>query len=262
MTHVIPPIKLSRAKTSARCNGCDTTNQLDVTFAYAFQPIVNIRNRTIYAHEALVRGINGEPAGSILSQVNDGNRYRFDQACRVEAVKTAASLGMQEKLSINFLPNAVYQPAACIRTTLKACEKYGFPTQQIIFEVAEGERVDDRPHLINIFKSYETFGFATAIDDFGAGYAGLNLLSQYQPDVVKIDMNLVRNIQGDSAKQAIVRGILLTCELIGIAVIAEGVETTAERDYLAGVGVYLMQGFLFCMPAFRSLGTIDPMAWP
>jgi EAL domain-containing protein (putative c-di-GMP-specific phosphodiesterase class I) len=244
------------------CEGCKSEQELDIEFEYAFQPIVNIATRSVYAHEALIRGPNGESAYSVLSKVTDRNRYQFDQACRVKAVKTAAELQMRELLSINFLPNAVYEPAACIRSTLEACRVHNFSTQQIMFEVTEGERVDDRQHLINIFESYRKFGFKTAIDDFGAGYAGLNLLSEFQPHVVKIDMDLVRNIDTSKARQAIVSGIMLTCRLIGSAVVAEGIETKAERDCLAGLGVELMQGYYFCRPAFKALGVIGPDVWP
>ena len=101
---------------------------------------------------------------------------------------------MQGLLSINFLPNAVYRPEACIRSALAAARKSNLPTERIIFEVTESEQVMDRPHLVNIFREYQRFGFHTAIDDFGAGYAGLNLLAEFQPSILKIDMDLVRNI--------------------------------------------------------------------
>jgi EAL domain-containing protein (putative c-di-GMP-specific phosphodiesterase class I) len=249
------------AQRPSGCQGCRSEEPLDILFEYAFQPIVNVESRSVFAHEALVRGPNGESAKSVLSRVTDKNRYQFDQACRVRAVKTAAELGMKELLSINFLPNAVYQPEACIRSTFEAAKRYGFPTERIMFEVTEGERVDDRPHLVNIFRSYERFGFLTAIDDFGAGYAGLNLLSEYQPMVLKLDMDLVRNIDSSIAKQAIVKGTFLTCQIIGSKVIAEGVETPEERDCLLDIGIELMQGHLFCRPAFRRLGTIPDEAW-
>ena len=199
----------------------------------------------------MVRGPNGESAYTVLSQVTDDNRYSFDQACRVEAIRGAAGLGMKELLSINFLPNAVYQPAACIRTTFEAARLYQFPIEQIIFEVTEGERIVDRPHLVNIVREYRRFGFRTAIDDFGAGYAGLNLLAEYQPDIVKIDMDLVRGIDTSQPKQAIVKGIVSICAALKVRVLAEGIETTAERDFLSSTGIDLMQGYLFCKPAFQ-----------
>ena len=168
---------------------------------------------------------------------------------------------MKELLSINFLPNAVYQPAACIRSTFEAAHRYQFPIKQIIFEVIEGEQVCDRPHLVNIFREYRRFGFQTAIDDFGTGYAGLNLLSEYQPHIIKIDMYLVRDVDTSKPKQAIIRGIVSICSALNMRVLAEGIETPAERDFLRDAGISLMQGYLFCKPAFQALGIVNPAAW-
>ena len=257
----IHPPQDDSSGTPSGCVQCQDDTPLGFDFVFAYQPIVDLSTRTIYAHEALVRGPNGESAYSVLSQITDENRYRFDQACRVEAIRGAAALGMKELLSINFLPNAVYQPAACIRTTFEAARIYKFPIEQIIFEVTEGEKVMDRPHLVNIFREYSRFGFHTAIDDFGAGYAGLNLLSEYQPDIIKIDMDLVRNICSSKPKQAIVNGIVSICAGLDIRVLAEGVETATERDFLRGAGIDLMQGYLFCKPALQSIGVIDAASW-
>ncbi|MBA3059411.1 MAG: EAL domain-containing protein [Gammaproteobacteria bacterium] len=243
------------------CNRCKNLDDLDFDFTFAYQPIVDFHARAIFAHEALVRGVNNEPAYSILARVNDDNRYRFDQACRVKAVKGAAQLGIQEFLSINFMPNAVYEPAACIRTTFDAARQYHFPKEKIIFEVLEGENVSNRPHLINIFEEYRRYGFQTAIDDFGSGYAGLNLLAEFQPHIVKIDMDLVRDVNLSKPKQAIVEGIVHICKRLGIKVLAEGIETKAERDFFLANGINLMQGYLFCKPAFQAIGKIDPDAW-
>lgn len=235
------------------CAACKLDIPLNIDFEYAFQPILNIQDKNIWAYEALIRGKNGESAYSVLSQVNESNQYYFDQACRVKAVKTAAALGMTEMLSINFLPNAVYEPSACIRTTLEACRQYNFSTKQIMFEVVEAQKVVSRQHLINIFESYKKFGFATAIDDFGAGYAGLNLLSGFQPHVIKIDMDLIRNIDNNIVKQAIVKGVIAISNELGIKVIAEGVETKEERDCIKDLGIILVQGYYYGKPLFQSL---------
>ena len=257
----ICPADDAHVKPVPACVQCRNNDELGFDFEYAYQPIVNVRERAIYAHEALVRGPNGESAYSVLSKVNDTNRYMFDQACRVRTIRGAAELGITELLSINFLPNAVYRPEACIRSTFNAAREYGFPIERIIFEVTESEQVMDRPHLVNIFEEYRRFGFRTAIDDFGAGYAGLNLLSEFQPDIIKIDMQLVRDIDASPAKQAIVAGIVGICASLEIAVLAEGIETPGERDFLRDAGVDLMQGYLFCKPAFRAIGVIDPTSW-
>lgn len=246
---------------SKACKSCRSSDALEFQFEYAYQPIVDLSRREIVAHEALVRGPNGESAYSVLSQVNETNRYQFDQACRIKAIKGAAELGMMELLSINFLPNAVYRPEACIQTTFAAAKEHRFPIEQIIFEVTEGEQVSDRPHLVNIFREYRRFGFHTAIDDFGAGYAGLNLLAEFQPDIIKIDMDLVRGIDQSEPKQVIVGGIVSICQSLGIKVLAEGIETAAERDCLRAAGIDLMQGYLFCKPVFQGLGRIADSAW-
>ena len=246
---------------SPGCAQCKNDEPLGFDFVFAYQPIVELSKRAIYAHEALVRGPNGESAYSVLSQVTPANRYRFDQACRVQAIRGAAALGMKELLSINFLPNAVYQPAACIRTTFEAARLYKFPIEQIIFEVTEDEQILDRSHLVNIFREYHRFGFRTAIDDFGSGYAGLNLLSEYQPDIIKIDMELVRDIDSSKPKQIIVNGIVSICAALNVRVLAEGIETAAERDFLRDAGIDLMQGYLFCRPALQAIGVIDPSSW-
>lgn len=243
------------------CRDCGTTERLGFLFDYAYQPIVDVATRTIYGHEALVRGPNGEGAMSVLSQINDTNRYRFDQACRVKAIKTASQLGIQERISINFLPNAIYKPEVCIRTTLEAARVHGFPLERIIFEVTEGERVEDGPWLAAILREYKRCGLLTAIDDFGAGYAGLTLLAGFQPDLIKIDMELVRNIDRSSSRQAIVRGMVRICADLGVKVIAEGIETAGERDFLLDAGIHLMQGYLFSRPVFRGMGAIEASAW-
>ena len=244
-----------------QCGDCGTPERVGFQFDYAYQPIVDLPTRSVYGHEALVRGPNGEGAMSVLSQVTEKNRYRFDQACRVKAIKGAAQLGIEERISINFLPNAIYKPEICIRTTLEAARTHGFPLERIIFEVTEGERVEDGPWLAEILREYKRCGLLTAIDDFGAGYAGLTLLANFQPDLIKIDMELVRNIDRSKSRQAIVLGMVRICRDMGVKVIAEGIETAAERDFLLDAGIHLMQGYLFSRPAFRGIGKIDPLAW-
>ncbi|QIE29679.1 EAL domain-containing protein [Caballeronia sp. SBC2] len=235
------------------CAGCTGRPASTPDIDYAFQPIVDLGDSSIYGYEALVRGAHGEPAHTVLSQVGDTNRYQFDQLCRTTAIARASQLGLDAYLSINFMPNAVYRPQACIRSTFEAAEKYNFPIDRIIFETIEGENIIDRPHLVNIFQEYKRFGFQTAIDDFGAGYSGLTLLVDFQPDLIKLDMALVRGIDTDSVRQRITRGVLTICRDLGIRVIAEGIETRGERDFLSASGVTLMQGYFFAKPAFQSM---------
>lgn len=241
--------------------GCGMCQEpLGFEFTFAFQPIVDVATRTVYAYEALVRGSNGEGAAQILANVTERNRYRFDQDCRISSIFLAQKLGMKARISINFLPNAVYQPELCIRTTIAAAEAVNFPLNQIIFEVTESEHIMEPEKLLSIFRYYRDRGFATAIDDFGAGYAGLGLLTDFQPHIIKIDIKLVRDIDRNLVKQAIVLGILMTMKKLGVLVIAEGVETGAEARWFQSNGVDLMQGHYFAHPGFESLPEVTTWA--
>ena len=240
------------------CNGCRDDLPLGFDFEMAFQPIVDIGAGRIWGHEALVRGTGGESAGSILARVTDENRYRFDQLCRVKAIEAAGQLFDDNdlRLSINFMPNAVYEPAACIRTSLEAARRVGFPSNRIMFEFTEDERIADAGHIARIIAEYKRLGFITALDDFGAGYAGLKLLADYQPDLIKIDMALLRGIDTNPARQAIVAGIAHIAHALDITLIAEGVETEEEFTMLRAAGIRLYQGYLFAKPSFRALSPV------
>lgn len=230
---------------------------LEFEFSFAFQPIVDLKAKEIFGYEALVRGPNAESAFSVLSQVNDTNRYAFDQACRVKAIRLASRLRLDKVLSINFLPNAVYEPAHCIRSTLAAAKETGFPIENLMFEIVESEHVYDRKHLTNIFKHYEQQGFITALDDFGAGHAGLNLLADFLPRILKIDMDLVRDIDTSPTKQIIVKYLVGMCNELNIRVLAEGLETREEVNFFDQLGVTLMQGYFFAHPGFEILPGVD-----
>lgn len=243
------------------CGKCAGDKLLDFEVRMAFQPILDAESRTVYAYEALVRGANGEGAGQVIGRVRPEQLYRFDQTCRVKAIVTAAQLGMQTRLSINFAPNAVYEPATCIRLTLSAAQRCGFDPRKLIFEVTESERIDDVPRVVRIIKDYQGRGFLTAIDDFGAGYAGLNLLAEFQPDIVKLDMALIRNIDQDRVRRSITSGIVTTCRSLGCQVLAEGVETAAEYRALREMGISLFQGYLFAKPALEALPSVSAEQW-
>ncbi len=237
------------------CEQCRSGEPLPFTFTMAFHPIVDLERGDVWGYEALVRGTEGQGAGHILGQVDDGNRYRFDQACRTKAIELAGGLfpAGDVRLSINFLPNAVYEPAACIRATLDAARRVGFAHQRIMFEFTENERMTDVAHVQRIITDYRQRGFLTALDDFGAGYAGLGLLARFQPDLIKLDMELIRGIAGSTARQAIVSGVISIARALRVTVIAEGIETREELAALREAGITLFQGYLFARPMVAAL---------
>ncbi len=235
----------------ARCEGA-----LDFEFSMAFQPIVDVASRDVFAYEALVRGPDGASAASILAQVDDRNLYTFDQACRVRALELAHALGCDRRLSINFLPNAVYAPEACIQATLATAERLGWPVSQLMFEIIETEAVRDRLHLQNIVEAYNAMGFTTALDDFGAGYANLDLLVDLRPDVIKIDRELVRDIPNAPRRKALVEGLIDLAAKLEIRLIAEGVETAGEAGMALRSWHRVAAGVLF-RPAGARAAAVD-----
>lgn len=245
---------------SVRCSECTQMSHLDFDFTMAFQPIIECRTQTVFGYEALVRGLNNESAFWVIEKVNDTNRYTFDQLCRTKAIALASKLHMDAMLSINFLPNAIYQPERCIRSTLDAAKTYGFPIENIMFEFTEVEKIEDSNHIKNIIDCYQSLGFKTATDDFGSGHSGLNLLADFQTDIVKFDMNLIRAIDKDTIRQSIVRNCLNIFKDLHITSLAEGVETVEEFIWLKEAGVELVQGYLFAKPAFESLPEIHRVA--
>lgn len=239
------------------CIRCRDARPLGLELKMAFQPIVDVEQRNVFAYEALVRGADGASAAQVLGAVKPEEMYSFDQTCRVLAIETAQRLGMETYLSINFLPNAVYEPASCIRLTLAAARKVGFSPDRLIFELTESEKIHNPDHALKIIKDYRQRGFLTAIDDFGAGYSGLNLLADFQPHIVKLDMALTRDIDRDAVRRAIVAGVIGTCNALGCQIIAEGIERPEELDTLRNMGVSLFQGYLLARPGLESLPEPD-----
>jgi EAL domain-containing protein (putative c-di-GMP-specific phosphodiesterase class I) len=222
-------------------------------FDFAFQPIVDVTRGKPYAYEALIRGPAGESAQTVLSSVPAPLRYHFDQAIRERAFSAANSVGLSTRLSVNCLPNALLRHDRNIQRTVEAADANGIPMSDVVFEIVEDEHIDDRKALSEVFDAYRHLGFKTALDDFGAGYASLSLLADFQPDIVKIDIALVKDVDRDATRQHIVRGALSMCRELGVEIIAEGVETAGERDFFESEGVSLMQGYLFARPEFRHL---------
>ena len=230
----------------------------DPSFTFAFQPIVDANAREVFSHEALIRGPSHEPACRILGQVSADRLLEFDQKARIEAIGMAVRLGIVSRLNLNFMPQSLHSRAA-ILTTLEAADRFHLPIDRLVLEVTEGAVIDDQAQFAEVINEYRGLGLKVAIDDFGAGYSGLNLLTDFQPDQIKLDMKLVRGIEHHGPRQAIVHAIDQVCRDLGIDVIAEGVETVEEYAWLANAGIRLFQGYLFAKPAFESF---PPVHYP
>ncbi|QDU69417.1 EAL domain-containing protein [Engelhardtia mirabilis] len=223
------------------------------SISVAFQPIVDIEERRIASYEALVRGPAGEPAAWVFDQISAEDVHRLDDACRDVAIEWAARLGIECQLNLNCLPRNLVSVPSAVEQSLARAEALGLLTSQLVLEVTEGEVIEDQVSFAEAIGRFRKRGISIAIDDFGSGYSGLNLLADFQPDTIKLDQNLLRGIEGRGPRQAIVRAVLSACLDLGIDVIAEGVETLEEFRWCQAAGITQFQGYLLGRPGFECL---------
>jgi len=225
------------------------------TYSFAFQAIVNARTRQIFSYEALLRGSNNESAQHVLNSVANSEIGHLDVQSRILAINLAAHLGLSTHLNLNIIPSTAISSPTTIASILRAAEQSQIRPEQIILEILESEIIDDLDMFTDAIREYRGSGLLFAIDDFGAGYAGLNLLAEFQPHIIKLDLQLIRDVHSKGPRQAIIRGLMRTCLDLGIDIIAEGVETESEYYWLRDEGIDLFQGFLMAKPEFESLST-------
>jgi EAL domain-containing protein (putative c-di-GMP-specific phosphodiesterase class I) len=226
----------------------------DIKFSHAFQPIIDINSKKTISYEVLLRGINNEPPGFIFKKIEKSNMMFFDQYNREDALKLAASLGVTCSINLNFTPGSIlFKDGYYPLLTLEKAKSLGFKAKQLVFEITESELIQDYNLFLDILNKLHGKGVVIAIDDFGAGYSGLNMLADIQPDIIKIDMSLLRNIDTNGPRQSIVKAINNVCLDLGIDTLAEGVETIEEYKFLKSIGISIYQGFLFAKPGFETL---------
>jgi len=232
---------------------------LEHIVSYAFQPIVNVHTKEIFSYEALFRGKHKESLLQVMSEIPVELLAEFDQFTREIAIKMAKDLSIKCHLNLNFMTPCLQHSDKFLIATENAFKKNLLAMDQLIIEVLEGDIIHDPLMLIHNINIMKAKGCKIAIDDFGAGYSGLNLLAKLQPDFIKLDRALIQNITANGPKQTIIKAVILICDELGIDIIAEGVETLQEFDWLQNKGIELFQGYLFARPSFESLPTV---VWP
>lgn len=207
---------------------------------------------SVFAYECLLRGL--EDAGIVapgpMFEVasSAGLLFNLDRDARITAIREAAKHGIEKNLFINFNPTSIYDPTYCLQSTMKAFEQTDLQPSQIVFEITESEKVDNTEQLIDIVDFYRDAGFRIALDDLGAGYSSLNLLTELKPDFIKLDIQLVRNVGSDPYKSHIAAKLLELARDLDVKTVAEGVETREEWGWLQEHGADYLQGFLFAHP--------------
>jgi EAL domain-containing protein (putative c-di-GMP-specific phosphodiesterase class I) len=226
-----------------------------------FQPIIRVEDLSVYAHEALARGIQSDgtvmnPALMFDAAEVTGLLYNLDRQCREGAVHAAAKHKVQSNVFINFRPTSIYNPEFCLRDTEGWVRKLNLDPAALVFEVVESEEVGDIAHLKRILDYYKSHGFRVALDDVGSGYASLNKFVQLAPDVIKLDLELIRDIHKTEVKQAVARALTQIGHDSGCKVLAEGVETADEFAWIKHLGVDFVQGYYFARPAEEPLSKL------
>ena len=230
-----------------------TPQDLREKFSFAFQPIVDVESKRVWAYEALVRGPNGESAYKVIEQFDEDDVHDFDVEAQNRAIRLAAKLGYQGRLMINMLNGTLRVMPDASTKAIETALEVGMNPEHLTFEVSEKDEISDLETFLVSVRPSRQIGVDYALDDFGAGFSGLNLLAGFQPNFIKLDLWLVRDIHRNGPRQAIVRGVMRTCLDLGIEVIAEGIETNEEFYWLWQAGVRLFQGYLFARPGFETL---------
>jgi len=212
----------------------------------AFQPIVSWGDRRVFGYEALLR--SDEPLmnnpGDILDAAERLERlHELGRSVRAHVAAAAPDAPGGARLFVN-----LHSADLNDEDLYSADAPLSKVASRVVLEVTERASLCGVRDLAGCVARLKSLGFQIAIDDMGAGYAGLTSFTQLEPEVAKLDMSLVRGVDADSRRQSIVRSMKQLCDELGIMVIAEGVETTAERGMLAELGCDLLQGYLFAKP--------------
>ncbi|MCA1780467.1 MAG: EAL domain-containing protein [Xanthomonadaceae bacterium] len=235
---------------SSTHNPFDNLHEMDdLSFNFAFQPIVEGHQGKVIGYEALVRGVAGQPAESVLATIRPENRERFDQAMRQRAIREASRLGIHKPLHLNCTWLSPKNVAAAMIGMLNVASVCGFSRDHLVIELQNLERFGSLEALDDLRRRMKDFRVRVLVDKFGAGQADLSRLAVLRPDMLKLDRGLISEIHRGRGRQAVVSGIVATCRALGIKVIGLGVEDAAELHWLSSNGVGLFQGFYFGRPA-------------
>lgn len=222
-----------------------------------YQPIIQLSDAVIIGYEALSRGPEGTPYESPLALIELAEgcemTWDLDWAFRSLAIERAAELEQDQFLFINVDPKIIYDKAHSAGMTREVLDEMELSADNIIFEITERSAIEDYEGFNRILKNYIEQGFKIAIDDAGAGFSGMNRIIETRPQFIKLDMVMIRGVDKDSFKQAIVKSFVQLSQNTNIKLVAEGIETKEELKMLIRLGVYAGQGYYLQKPSPKLL---------
>lgn len=224
-----------------------------------YQPVVSLTEGSIIGYEALSRG----PAGSLLERPDKlfqlanqyGLTWELEFLCRVKALEKLRGMDNSQMVFLNIDPKIINDPRFKKGLTKEVLSQYGLDATKVIFEITEKTAIEDYKAFRRVLENYTSQGYKIAIDDTGSGYSGLKMLAQTHPHYIKVDMELVRDIDKDGLKQAMMKALYDFAVMTNSKIIAEGIETEDELSTLIEIGVPYGQGYYLQRPAedFRDI---------
>jgi len=232
----------------------------DEPYSFAFQPIIDPLAREVVSMEALLRTKPGASPLAYFEELQGHDIYVADLKSKKLAFARAGHLDLGSMtLSVNLFPMTLVNVPGAVEFLLTHITSNNLVPEQIIVEFTELEVISRLDEFTGAVRQLKAAGISIAIDDFGAGFAGLKLLSLFQPDRIKITRELIGNIHKNGARQAIIHGLLHACQSLEIQVTAVGIEHVEEWMWLESAGIEHFQGFLFARP---ELDCFPSVAWP
>jgi EAL domain-containing protein (putative c-di-GMP-specific phosphodiesterase class I) len=222
-----------------------------------YQPVLDSRSGRVFGYEALTRGPSNSPLHAPLPLIGAaakvGRLFELDLVCRELAIRRFRELDLPGRLFLNVSPLSLMEPDFRPGETLRLLHEVGLPPQRVVVELTEQQPLEEYAVLKAAVAHYTEAGFEIAIDDLGAGYAGLRLWSELRPRFVKIDHHFIADISTDAVKREFVRSIRDMAVRLGCRVVAEGIETEDDYRTVQDLGLELHQGYHLGRPLATPL---------
>ena len=225
---------------------------LDKRIYSVYEPIVEVESRTVFGYEALARGPEGSRFHSPLALFGAAEEhelvFELDGVCRESGLKGARDFPADTKLFLNIRPTTIHDPNFQADRLIETLEATELTPSDVVFEISEQESIASYGAFREMRDFYRGLGFQFALDDTGAGYAGLEELIEVEPDYIKIDRAMVSGVDTDPARESVLEAILTVADKMGAQVIGEGLDTLEELEVLGRLGIRFGQGWLFGRP--------------
>lgn len=225
-----------------------------------YEPIVDVRTKTVYGYEALARGPAGTefhtPVALFVAAEEEGLVFELDCLCRQSGLAGADDLPSGTRLFLNVRPTTIHDPQFRPDALIRTLERCRLRPTDVVFEISEQESIQNFDVFREIRDDYKSLGFQFALDDTGAGYASLQAVIELEPDFIKVDRALITKLDTDPAKQLLLKALQEVAGGLGAQIIGEGLDTLEELEMLGELGIPFGQGWLFGKPTPLRAGAL------